>query len=83
MSAADQRDGRAPALRPGQRSGHQRREQHHVLLLAFVCSSADDLPLLPPTTVAGALVAPTSLTDLVRCWPYLAARVVCVQTRPV
>ena len=55
----------------------------HVLFLAFVCSTADDLPLLQPSMSAVANVPPASIQDLVRCWPYAAARVVSIQSRPV
>jgi hypothetical protein len=55
----------------------------HVLLLAFVCSTVDDLPLLQPSMSPVANVPPASITDLVRCWPYTAARVVRIQNRPV
>ena len=55
----------------------------HVLFLAFVCSTADDLPLQPPSMSTVANVPPASITDLVRCWPYAAARVVSIQSRPV
>jgi hypothetical protein len=50
----------------------------HVLFLAFVGSTADDLPLSLP-----AINPLTSITDLVRSWPYAAARVVLVNDRPV
>ena len=50
----------------------------HVLFLAFVGSTADDLPLSLP-----AINPLTSITDLVRSWPYAAARVVMVIDRPV
>jgi hypothetical protein len=42
---------------------------HHVLFLAFVCSTADDLPLPQPSATA-------TVTELVRSWPHAAARVV-------
>ncbi len=54
----------------------------HVLLLAFVGSTADDPPLLTPTMSTTASVAPATITDLVRCWPYAAARVVSIVNRP-
>jgi hypothetical protein len=54
----------------------------YVLFVAFVGSSLDDLPLPVPTTSAAATVPPTTITDLVRCWPNSAARVVRMQPRP-
>ena len=54
----------------------------YVLFVAFVGSSLDDLPLPVATTSAAATVPPTTITDLVRCWPNTAARVVQMQPRP-
>jgi hypothetical protein len=54
----------------------------HVLFLAFVGSNADDPPLLQPSMSTVANVPPASITELVRCWPYAAARVVNLVTRP-
>ncbi|WP_426560709.1 hypothetical protein ACPPVT_12560 [Angustibacter sp. McL0619] len=53
----------------------------HVLLLAFVCSTDDDA-VPAPSTSAIASVMPLSITELVTCWPYAAARVVSVSVRP-
>lgn len=54
----------------------------YVLFVAFVASTADDLPLALPSTSANATVPPTTINDLVRCWPNAAARVVRMQPRP-
>jgi len=54
----------------------------HVLFVAFVASTVDDLPLAMPSTSATATVPPSTITDLVRCWPNTAARAVRVQPRP-
>ncbi|MCA0322478.1 MAG: hypothetical protein LCH60_07885 [Actinobacteria bacterium] len=56
-------------------------DNHHVLFLAIVGSSADDARLVP-TTSAAATVPPVTVTQLVQCWPYAAARVVQVLPRP-
>lgn len=54
----------------------------HVLFLAFVGSTADEGPPLQPTMSTTANVQPTTITDLVTCWPYAAARVVSIIDRP-
>ena len=54
----------------------------HVLLMAFVGSTADEGPPLQPTMSTTANVPPTTITDLVTCWPYAAARVVNIVNRP-
>ena len=58
-------------------------DNHHVLLLAVVGSTADDMPPLVPTTSGVATVPPVTVTQLVQCWPYAAARVVQVLPRPI
>lgn len=54
----------------------------HLLFVAFVCSNLDDQPIPLPSTSAVASVPPATITDLVRCWPSAAARVVALQDRP-
>jgi hypothetical protein len=57
-------------------------DNHHVLFLAVVGSTADDMPPLVPTTSGVATVPPVTVTQLVQCWPYAGARVVQVIPRP-
>ena len=56
-------------------------DNHHVLFLAIVGSTADDARTMP-TTSAIATVPPVTVSQLVQCWPYAAARVVQVIPRP-
>jgi hypothetical protein len=47
-----------------------------AIFVAYVGSSADDLPLALPTTSTTASVPPVTISDMVTAWPYTAARVV-------
>lgn len=55
----------------------------NVLFVAFVGSIMDDSPPLQPSMSTTANVPPTSITEMVTCWPYAAARVVSIVNRPV
>jgi len=48
----------------------------NAIFVAYVGSSADDLPLALPTTSTTASVPPVTISDMVNAWPYTAARVV-------
>jgi len=49
---------------------------NNAILVAYVGSGADDLPLALPTTSTAASVPPVTIADMVKSWPYTAARVV-------
>ena len=55
----------------------------HVLFVAYVGSSVDDVPMAQPSMSTTANVPPATISDLVTCWPYSAARVVSIANRPV
>lgn len=48
----------------------------NAIFVAYVGSSAGDLPLALPTTSTTASVPPVTISDMVNAWPYTAARVV-------
>lgn len=48
----------------------------NAIFVAYVGSSADDLPLALPTTSTTAAVLPVTISDMVTAWPYTAARVI-------
>jgi hypothetical protein len=53
-----------------------------VLFLAFVGSIGAGEVFVPPTTAPGAVVPPTTVVELVRFCPYVAARIVHMENRP-
>lgn len=56
--------------------------KQQVLFLAFVGSIGAGEVFVPPTTAPGAVVPPTTVSELVRFCPYAAARIVHIENRP-
>jgi hypothetical protein len=56
--------------------------KQQVLFLAFVGSIGAGEVFVPQTTATGAVVPPTTVSELVRFCPYAAARIVHIENRP-